>query len=458
MRKTLTGLLVGAVATTALTVSSPAGAVTAVTRVDGNHFAASGVRIASQGCLDASAKPTKNPKFRIAKGPGSPPLGNRSIGWTPQEDGFGVGPMTHVDSPSSLTVLGISVFAPESHAAGQAVVQYVAPGTTGIWKGTYALGADSTSGWHAVNAATGTFSWRHVTDGVADQDAPTATIADFVASHGGDGTGAWVGFVYGCAGAAFFVDALHVSTTNGERTLNFQGYGTRTSVLVGKKARRSVTTTYGKALGLTARLQKLAGGAGMSGKLRIDSRPLSAKKWTHHDKRKVGRKGTTSFSVRASKSVAYRASYAGAGTYERSTSRVLKIRVAKKITAGLVDKTVTRGHSFTAAGKVLPARALKVTLERYLRGKWRTVKRGSSDRQGHFRLSSTAKSLGASYWRVTVAAGGGTLGARSKVLKLNTNAPPSSGGGGGGGGGTPGDPGDPPPPPPPPGPQRSWVG
>lgn len=450
--------MIGAVAAAALAVSGLAGAATGTTRVDGNHFAASGVRIASQGCLDPGTNPATAPTFRIAKGPASPPLGNRSIGWTPDGTGFGVGPMTHVDSPSSLTVLAISVYAPESRASGQAVVQYVAPGVDGIWRGTAALGADTTTGWHAVNAATNSFSWRHFTDGVADQDAPTATIASFVASHGGDGTGAWVGFVYGCDSSPFFVDALEVDSTNDTRTLDFEGYGTRTSLTVGKKTHRKITVPYGKSLDVTARLQKLVGGSGMAGRVKIDSRPLSARKWTKHDRRKVGRRGTTTFTVHASRSVAYRASYAGAGSYESSASPVLKILVRKKISASLVDKTVTRGHPFTAVGRVLPSRALRVTLERYLHGQWRVVKRGSSDRQGHYRISSVAKSLGASYWRVAVASGGGTLGAHSQVLKLTAQAPPSTGGGGGGGDPTPTptpDPGDPPPPP---GPQRPWVG
>jgi hypothetical protein len=453
MRKTL----IGAVASAALVASSLAGAATAATRVDGNHFAASGVRIASQGCLDPGTAPTAEPAFQIAKGPSSPPLGDRSVGWTPSEPGFGVGPTTYVEQPSSLAVLAISVYASSAAPSGQAVVSYVAPGTDGVWVGASPVSPDSVTGWRAVNAAANTFSWRHFTDGAEDLGSWTiATIASFVDAHGGDGDGAWVGFVFGCDGSPFYVDALQVVSAQGVRTLDFQGYRTGTSLTVGKKTRKRLDLPYGKRVDVTARLQT-RGDARPPGTMRIDSRPLSAGKWTRHATRNLGPRGKTSFTVRGRRSKAYRASYAGVAAYEASRSHVLRIVVHKRVSARFADKTVTRGHPLTVTGRVLPSRAARVTLERYRKGAWRVVRRGSADSRGHYRMSAVARSLGASYWRIAVASGGGTAGGHSQVLKLRTQAPPSSGGGGGDP--DPGDPGDPPPPPPPPpGPQRSWAG
>ncbi len=291
-----------------------------------------------------------------------------------------------------------------------------------------------------MNAATRTFQWRHFTDGTADQDAGNATIASFVAAHGGDGTGAWVGFVYGCDGNPFYLDALHTETTIATRTYDFEGFRTRSQIAHGTKAPATLTIVAGKRIALTAQLRRAVGGSAIAGPIKLQSRKLSAKTWSTSN-HTLGSAGNYSFTARPLKSTAWRMTYAGTTANEASTSRVLKVLVRSYVAAHLVKTTVTKGHAFTVAGRVLPGRKGRISLQRYAGGTWRTIRTGYSNGQGRFSISATSKVVGRSYWRITVAPGGGNILGKSPWLKLKTVAPST-------GGSTPPPPSDPPPPPP----------
>lgn len=441
MRRLVTSALgTAALLATSLT-AAPAHAATSTTRIDGNHFAAGHLRVRSQSCAGPGTTPATPPKLRITKGPGRSPMGSRSVGWVPAVDGFGVGVMAHVDSPSRMTVLSTSVYAPEGHTSGQAVIDYVEPGRAGVWKGWSGLGPDSATGWHAVDAASTVYQWRHFIDGSADGNTGNATISGFAAAHGGDGTGAWVGFVFGCDGNPFYLDALHTETPKATRTYNLEGFRTRSSIAHGKQAPARLSIVAGKSISLTAQLRRAVSGTAISGPIKLQSRPLSGKKWFTID-HKLGSSGSYAFKARPFKSIALRMTYAGTAANQASTSHVLKVLVRSYVAAHLVRTTVTRGHAFTVAGRVLPGRKGRIALQRFAGGHWKTVRTGSSNGQGRFSISATSGSVGRSYWRVTVAPGGNNILGKSPWLKLTTVAPPS------GGGSTPPPPSDPPPPPP----------
>lgn len=434
-----------ALGTAALVASSltaaPASAA-AARRVDANHFAAAGLQSVSQSCVDPGASPTTPPRFRVARGPGRAPLGSRSIGWV-AASGFGAGVMTHVASPSGMTVLSTSVFAPKGHASGQAVISYVQPGRSGVWKGRSALGADSSKGWHAVNAATRTFQWRHFTDGTADEDAPNATIPSFVAAHGGDGSGAWVGFAYGCDGNPFFIDALHTETAAGARTYDFEGFRTRSRLVKGTRSPKAVEIIAGATIKLTAQLRRAIGGDAIAGPIKLQNRKLTETKWGTQN-RKTGDGGNYSFKTRPFKSTAWRVKYAGTTANQANTSPVLKVLVRPYVTAHLSKSTVTKGHVFGVSGRFLPSRRARIALQKYVSGHWKTIKKGVSNGEGRYSISTKATRVGKSYWRIWVAPGGGNISGKSPWLRLRTVAPPESDGGS-----TPPPPTyDPPPPPP----------
>lgn len=446
MRKTLL-----CVATTALALTTAPAASAATSRVDGDNFATGSVRLVSQGCLDPGAEQPSAPTFAIARGPRKPPLGTRSIGWTPRASGYGVGPSVHVDSPSTMTQASMRVFATSARASGQVIVNYSPPGDSGEWRGRSALGADTSVGWHGATVTNATYQWRHFSSsGTADQDAANASLTDFVSSHGGDGSGAWIGFIYGCDGNPFFIDGLAITTADGTDTFDFEGYRTKSLITKGSKTPKSVTITYGQKVGLTAKLRRAVGDKALAGRLKLDSKPASAKKWSKHEKLKVG-KGGKDFTVKPTHSWAYRTSYAGTTKFEASHSSVLKVLVRSKVAAHLTDASVTKGKTFTATGRVLPKRSATVLLQRYVHKHWKTVKRGKAAKDGAFRLSSVANTLGVSYWRVAATSGGGNLANESGALKLKAQAPPPPPPPpGGGGGDNPPPPEEPPPPPPPP--------
>lgn len=441
--------LVGAAGSVALLVTTlvttPAQAVPSPIRVDGNHFAASGLRLVSQGCADPATRPSTPPRFKPGSGPGRPPLGVRSAGWNVRTTEFAVGPEAKLASPSHADVVRMSLFSKASHISGVAVATYYAPADGGVWRGTAGVTSDSVAGWHTVSAASASFTWRHYTNGTYDQTAPTSTFVDFVNAHGGDNGTGYLGFAYGCDGSDFLVDKLQVGSSTGYRTYDFEGFATKTLFENAKKTPKKIIIVAGKRVGLTAELRKKFDGQGLAGRLKIQNRKLSQQKWSTYATPKVGGTGDYDFKVRPFVSSAYRLSYAGTTSYEAS-SRLLKILVRPYVTASFDHATVTKGHTFTLRGRILPARHAAIKLQHYVDGSWRTVRKGSSGNDGRYAMSAVTRKVGRSYWRIFVKAGGGNISGKSPWNKLKTVAPPPP----------PNDPTPPPPttttstPPPPP--------
>ncbi|MBA8804496.1 hypothetical protein FB382_002787 [Nocardioides ginsengisegetis] len=351
--------------------------------------------------------------------------------------------MLHVQDPTSLKSLRVSVYSTDAGVQGQGVVTYVQPGLDGVWRGKVFVPAQASQGWRVVNAAGLTYQWRHYTDGVADQDAANQGIAGFITAHGGDGSGAWLGFAYGCDGNPFYLDGLQVETAKSSKTYDFEAFATSTKFENDKKTPKKITIIAGKRLPLTAELRKRFEGTGMAGQLKIQSRKLSEKKWGTVARPKVGSSGNYDFKVRPFVSSALKLSYAGTTAYEAS-SRLLTILVRPFVTGGFVNATVTKGHSFTLRGRILPARHAGITLQRWAGTHWVSIKKGSTGNDGRYSIGAVSTKVGRSYWRITVAPGGGNIAGKSPWQKLKTVAPPT------GGGGTPPPPppsDDPPPPP-----------
>ena len=141
MRKTFLGAM-SAAALLSASLAAPASASTV--RVDGDRFGKSGLSLASHGCDDTRAQPAEQPTITIKRGPGNPPLGDHSVGWTMPGTSFGVGPTTHVARPSKLTTLRISVYAPDRALDGRSVATYHAPNDDGVWRGIAHVGPGTT--------------------------------------------------------------------------------------------------------------------------------------------------------------------------------------------------------------------------------------------------------------------------------------------------------------------------
>ena len=445
MRTSLLGMLCAA-ALLSGALATPATAAT--TRVDGDRLGKSGLRVASHGCEDTRAAPITEPTLRIKRGPGNPPLGDHSVGWTMPGTTYGVGPTARIKSPKSLKAFRVSVYVPGRAMDARAVATYRAPNDTGVWKGIAHVGPSSAKGWTTVNARNAVFTWNHFVGDTIDRTDPDNTLVGMATRHGGNGKGAWVGFLFGCGGETFYVDGLEVATAKEHKVYDLGGYLSMSDILWGSVVRKKITITYGQRLALNGRLRMKSNLSTMDAPLRIDGKRAGAKHWAKYAAVRTGE----TFKVHPARNTSYRSVYAGAEKYERSTWRPLSILVRSVVRAGLVDPTVTKGKIFTVAGRVLPQRSSTVLLQRYLNKKWTTIKKGRSGSEGRYRVSLTAKSTGTSYWRVVVNKGGGNLGNHSKQMKLTVSKPASSGGGGGGTYDPPPPPDDPPPPtePPPP--------
>lgn len=436
-----------ALGTAALVASSlttaPAYAAS-TTRVDGSHFGAAGMRLVSQGCADPAIKPDLAPRAVVRRGPGTPPLGSRTVGWDVRRTSYAVGPQARVVHPSTVRVYRMRLFSTQTQSSGVAVVSYYAPNDTGVWKGTSAVTNDVKEGWHTVNAAASSFSWRHYSaDGALDETGGDAYLRTFVNTHGGDGKGAYLGFAYGCDGNDFQVDQLEVGTRTGYRTYDFEGFRTRSRLVKGTRSPKSVEIIAGATIKLTAQLRRAIGGDAISGPIKLQNRKLTETKWGTQD-RKTGDGGNYAFKTRPFKSTAWRVKYAGTTANQANTSPVLKVLVRPYVTAHLSKSTVTKGHVFSVSGRFLPSRRAKIALQKYVSGHWKTIRKGASNGEGRYSISTRATRVGKSYWRIWVAPGGGNISGKSPWLRLRTVAPPESDGGS-----TPPPPTyDPPPPPP----------
>jgi hypothetical protein len=456
MRRALIGGT-AAVATLTAVVATALPAV-AATRVDGTHFAQAGVQIYRSGCDNAAYEPPSQPRLAIRRGPDKAPLGTRSVGWTMDGADYGVGPVVHVDAPSRLTVLDISVKAPSGYAQGRAVVVLHPTGDTGYWRGVSSTFTETTDAWHVIQAASHGFAWTHYTaDGTLDENGGSALLPAFVAAHGGDGDGAEVGYMFGCDGSAFFVDALTVGNADGSQVWNFEGAATRTSL----KTRGFRTITYGEKVGLGSGVERVVGDTPAAGKLLLRSRADGQRRFRQSGAEMLDDRGRAGFTVSPAHTTTYRARYLGTNAVEASSSRTVRVKVATRVKAALLDARIVKGRAFTIAGRTLPRKAhTRIRLQRYDGKDWSTVGLGLTGADGAFRIGTRIARLGRSYWRVVVVKASGNEAGKSRWMKVKVVAPPPPPpphGGGGGGTPQPPPPTQPPtnpPPPPPDGPQR----
>lgn len=438
MHKTLLAV-VSAAALSVGALAAPAHA--APVRVDGDHFGKSGLTYLTQGCNDDRAQPLTQPQVLVRSGPGKTPVGTQSVGWDMQDQTtYGAGLLAHVPDPLKLKRASIKVFNTGGSGQGSAYAIYHAPNDSGVWKGLASLPIDNTSGWHRVDAEDVAFNWLHYTNGTQDRDDSAMTLSDMAARYHGNGKGARIGMLFGCRGETFYVDDFELVSKKMHRTYDLGGYRTLSDIIWGTVVRKKITITYGQRLGLTGRLRQKSDASPLSGQLRLDAKRSGAKKWSKFGH--VASRGD--FKVSPSRTTTYRSKFAGQGEYRASDWKPLQVRVRSVVKAGLADSTVTKGHSFTAKGRVLPKRGATLQLQRYVHKHWRTIKKGKSGKDGRFHISLVANSTGTSFWRVVATNGGGNLANHSNQMKLKVSAPRhhTSGGGGGGGGTT-----DPPPPP-----------
>jgi hypothetical protein len=384
-------------------------------------------------------------------GPGQPPLGVFSNGWTASGSGFGavfVVPLAH---PTTAKTFRATVYSPGRNNRGSAVAYLHPTGDTGFWYGYADLGADTKRGWHKVGALDLNLTWAHYPDATSppDRTGYSDTLAHFSTTYaGGDGEGAEVGFLFGCNDTTYFLDSIAAGDASSTKVFDFGGVRTRTSQSVGGATPDRKVITYGKMLAFKGYSREKARDRAVGTTLSFQKRKLTGGDFSTYAKGKTGADGRASASSTASTSSRFRIRSAGDKTHEPSTSRVITVVVRMNVRASLADSTVVKGHPWHVRGHVGPNKRTTVLLQRIVNGKWATFKRGHSARNGDYAFTGTATSTGQRYFRVLARGGRGNADGLSNHVLLKVVKPS-----GGGGGTTPPDPPDDPTPPPPPPPE-----
>lgn len=451
MRRSITAVACSAaVAVTTIALAPAAGAL----RVDGNHLSDAGLTKVIQDCDMPGMDPSTGASFFLRR-LGDAPSGSHAAGWRPDGAGSATGVATTVPDPASIDRLSIQVRRSAESVAGIAVITFRAAGDDGTWRGFSAFGTDSTPGWHLVRAEGRIFEWRHFSStGELDQNGAPATIADFVAKVGGAEGGAQVGFAYGCDGNPFYIDDFRVAGGGADRDYDFEGYNVRVALSTAGAVRKTLTVVYGEKVRMVGRITEANEGDPIRGvNLTLQSRRLSHTSYRKLTSRVTGSDGKASaIQALPTFSSDYRLAYRGNDRLEAGASQI-RILVRPNVSARFADQTVPQGSRFVINGRVLPQRAAALSLQKFVHGRWKTMRKGRSTRSGHYSIGAQSNQVGRSFWRVRVAPGGGNIEGKTIWLRLKTTDRP------GGGSPTPTNPpppppNEPPPPPPPPGPQR----
>lgn len=326
MRRTL---IISSLTALALTAPLASVAASAPVVVDGDRFAARNISVLSQGCVDPGTSPENTPQLQIVRPAENPIYGEQAVRWSPATDGFGVGPVLHVDRPIELLEHAVTVYSPNSLTRPVAVATFVEPGRTGIWKGTVFLPTDTfPGGFHDITVPSTTeYQWIHFDgEGVQDDAANSAmTLRDFVNDRGGNNEGASVGVLFGCDGDTVVFDAIKYTIDQTDtRIFDFEGTQTTTALRAGK-----ATVKRGQKVSLQVALRTKATGKAINGPVAIFAKQQGTSTFRKIGQRSTGGDGMVSLTVRPSKTTTYRASYAGTVTVDGS-SDVVRIKVRGK--------------------------------------------------------------------------------------------------------------------------------
>lgn len=238
------GVMASGIAATLLVVPLPgresaeAAGVSSTTVVRGTAFPDPlTAQLSFAGCATLFGRTAETPQPRIGTGPGTPPAGQRSLGYD-LVGGNAVGALFMRPSMAQTTTADLQVYA-EGGSRGVAYAAYQEPadsGTVRVWVGRADLMA-AAGGWQRVDATALSYAWTKLdlTTGAALASGPAATLGvpAFIAAHGGDGAG-FYSLGFGCDGLPFSIDQFRVGAAGAVSTFDLEGLATTTSIGLGR--------------------------------------------------------------------------------------------------------------------------------------------------------------------------------------------------------------------------------
>lgn len=234
-----------------------------------------GMQFSFVGCDSLVQRTPETLQPTVALGPGTPPLGTRSLGYS-LKGGNALGSLAYVPAVGT-TPVSIAVYPADAGDGpdGVAYVGYRSPKQAAdrMWLGRASL--DEPAGtWSTVDASTLSFTWSQVTvaSGLPVLTSGTtgvpATVGDFTARHG-DGPG-FVTMGFGCNGVTFNIDALRA----GNSVYDLEGLETHVSI-----SGSASTVHAGDSVTLTGALRDSTGARVPGGVLVLEER-VGTGDWT----------------------------------------------------------------------------------------------------------------------------------------------------------------------------------
>lgn len=311
----------------ALTAATPAQAAAGdAVVVRGAAFPA-GAGLAHVGCTTVYGAGSTPPQPFVAQGPGTAPLGARSLGFD-LAGGDAAGPVRYTASMASTTTASVAALAPQG-TTGVAWAGYQEPGQEAsglVWFGRAALDVPA-GAWTTVQAAGLSYDWAQYDTGTGQVVAqgPQQGVAEFAAAHGGSGAGLWA-LALGCDGRPFNVDAFSVGDAGGTTTYDLEGLSTGLSI-----AGRSTRLVAGESMRIDGTLSATGGATVPHATALLERRTADSGGW--EPVRVADADRGLGVVVEPPKRTEYRWRFADRPLAEASTSPVLVVEVAHAVRA-----------------------------------------------------------------------------------------------------------------------------
>lgn len=346
-------------------------------------------------------------------------LGTSKLGFTYSSGGQGaVGPYAYTPNPGTAGTFDIRINVTNSVSQGYAVVYFfsAADASNGsYWVGTAPI-TQSPNGWYTVDAESLSMDWHHYNMGTGAFDATVngQTRTAFVAGHGGDGDGAFLGFTFGCDGGVLsapstYFDRLRVGTPGNVTTYDFEGLLTKTTI-----AKSASTITAGGSVILKGVTTGTDGQRLGSAKLTLEKKAYGASAWSVVNDNVVAtynfetdHQTPATLTVSPTRQTSYRWRYPATPAGSESVSPYVTIGVRTKVTIVPTDLTVKKNKYLVIAGGTTPPKpGAKITLQRKVSGVWKTWATVNASTTGKYRLVKQMTTTGR--WRIRTVASAGT--------------------------------------------------
>ncbi|KRA28181.1 MULTISPECIES: hypothetical protein [unclassified Nocardioides] len=446
MKRIVRRLLVAATAGSLLSLAPVSAAHAAtVTVVNGFAYPAP-LGYIEQRCTPDGVKPALQRLYRQGG-----TVGTHATGMGFSDFDWMAGVQSWVPDPTALEWVSFSTYHPEASLEepepdGYYRVLYDPSGNHfdgDYYEGYFALDTQVTGWGEWSNMAAAELVWRHL-DGTPVAGA--STLAEFAANHGGNGSGAYIGFEFGCDARDYYMDEFTMSSGSTSRTYDFEGalsrtYISATATHFSDDVTRDLTRLdliYGQDHHLLGDGTSIVGGGYLApghvqgdyvdGVARLYERRYGSSVYVGGSSVSYLASTYAGFHIHPARQTYYQIRSLPSSAFEASSSKVLLVTVKRRVRARAEDTQIRRGRTMVVTGTIFPQDAgVTVRLQRLVDGRWRTLSTRTTTTGGKYRLTALARTIGRKRLRVHVVAARGNLAnvSPSVVITVVRNPAPT---------------------------------